>query len=376
MSDNGPHNQPPQNPYGGGEYGEGQPPYGPPPGSDPSGGQPPVQGGPGGMPGQPGYGTGAQPGYGTGGQPAHGPGGQPGYGPQQGQPMYGGGQPPYPGGPVGPGGPGAPMGPGGPGQPPQPPQGGGGGSKASLWVVLGGGAVIIVLVVAVIVTLINNNSGGGTPTEEQEPTTEAADDTTDEPDTDDGPDGGGTAAGDPPYSVPTEPCDAITGDVETDFLLVEEGYKSVQDNTSRCTSSMADVPEGNDADGYGTFSVAYSLPFSNEESDAEATVEFERAVEDATGQTEHTLFLDEVMEEGEVDLGDEAYFVVNGYDFADTDIPVATLVVRTANLNIRIEYQIHGPYDSEPELNDFTVPDDIEEIMVAAGEDALAQVGS
>ncbi|WP_017612870.1 hypothetical protein [Nocardiopsis salina] len=176
--------------------------------------------------------------------------------------------------------------------------------------------------------------------------------------------------------MPSEPCDALTADVETDFLLTEEGHKSVQDNTSRCVSSMADAPEGNDADGYGSFSVAYSLPYGNEESDAEAAVEYERAIEDATGAAEHTLFLDEVMEEGEVDLGDEAYFVVNGYDFADKDIPVATLAVRSANLNIRIEYQIHGPYDDEPELEDFAVPDDIEDIMVAAGEDALAQVGN
>ncbi|WP_026126631.1 hypothetical protein [Nocardiopsis xinjiangensis] len=356
MSDNGPHNQPPQNPYGGGE---GQPPYGPPPGGDPSGGQPPMPPGqPGGMPGQPGYGAGAPPGYGTGGQPGYGPQGPPG------QPMYGGGQPPY----------------GGPGGPVPPPQNGGGkgGSKASLWVVLGGGAVIIVLVVAVIVTLINNSGGDEVATE---PTEEASESTTDPDQADDTggeeePEGTTNASGEAPYSVPTEPCEALTGDVESNFLLVDEGNKSVQDNTSTCSSSMADPPEGNDSDAYGSFDISYSVPYSNNESDAEASVEYERGVEEVTGQSDYGLYLDEVMEETEVDLGDEAYFVVNGYDFAGEDIPVATLLVRTANLNIRLEYQLHGAYDQETELEDFTMPEDVQDLMVAAGEDALAQVGS
>lgn len=349
MSDNGPHNQPPQNPYGGGEYGEGQPPYGPPPGGDPSGGQPPMPPGqPGGMPGQPGYGTGGQPGYAP-----------------QGQPMYGGGQPPYLGGPGGP-------------VPPPPSGGGKGGSKASLWVVLGGGAVIIVLVVAVIVTLINNNGGGEVSAEpSDEPTESTADsDQADDTDEDDEPEGTTNASGEAPYSVPSEPCEALTSDVESDFLLSEEGYKSVQDNTSTCSSSLADPPEGNDSETYGTFDLTYSVPYSNNESEAEASVEYERAVEEITGQSDYGLYLDEVTEETEVDLGDEAYFVVNGYDFVGDEIPEATLLVRTANLNIRIEYQLHGDYDQEAELDDFTMPDDVQDLMVAAGEDALAQVGN
>src|SRR5699024_7764203 len=72
MSEQGPYNQPPQHPYGGGEYGEGLPPYGRPQGGDPHSGPP-------GTPNPPHYGTGGQPGYGP---------------PGPGQPMYGGGQPP------------------------------------------------------------------------------------------------------------------------------------------------------------------------------------------------------------------------------------------------------------------------------------------
>ncbi|GHD14984.1 hypothetical protein [Nocardiopsis kunsanensis] len=354
MSDNGPHNQPPQNPYGGGEYGEGQPPYGPPPGGDPSGGHPPMPPGPhGGMPGQPGYGTG----------------GQPGYGPQGpvGQPMYGGGQPPY----------------GGPGGPVPPPQNGGGkgGSKASLWVVLGGGAVIIVLVVAVIVTLINKNGTGevsAEPSEESaESTTESdqADDTGGDEE-DEGTEGTTEASGEAPYSVPTEPCEAFTSDVESNFLLTDEGNKSVQDNTSSCSSRMSDPPEGNDSESYGALELTYSVPYSNSESEAEAAVEYERGVEEVLGQSDYSLYLDEVTEESEVDLGDESYFVVNGYDFAGEDIPVATLLVRTANLNLRLEYQLHSAYDQDAELDDYTMPEDVQDMMVAAGEDALAQVGS
>lgn len=356
MSDNGPHNQPPQNPYGGGE---GQPPYGPPPGGDPSGGQPPIPPGqPSGMPGQPGYGTGGQPGYAPYGQPMHG----------GGQPPYGGGQPPYGGGPGGP-------------IPPPPQSGGGkGGSKASLWVVLGGGAVIIVLVVAVIVTLINNN-GGSSSEASADPSDEPAESTTgseqtNEADGDDEPEGTTNASGEAPYSVPAEPCQALSDDVESNFLLTEEGYKSVQDNTSSCTSDLADPPEDNDSEAYGSFDLSYSVPYGNNESEAEASVEYERAVEEVTGQSDYGLYLDEVMEETEIDLGDEAYFVVNGYDFVGDEIPEATLLVRTANLNIRIEYQLHGAFDQEVELDDLTMPDDIQDLMVAAGEDALAQVGN
>jgi len=139
---------------------------------------------------------------------------------------------------------------------------------------------------------------------------------------------------------------------------------------------MADPPEGNDSEMYGSFDLTYSVPYSNNESEAEAAVEYERGVEEILGQSDYGLYLDEVTEETEVDLGDEAYFVVNGYDFAGEDIPVATLLVRTANLNISLEYQLHGAYDQETELDDFTMPDDVQDMMVAAGEDALAQVGN
>jgi hypothetical protein len=352
MSENGPYNQPPQNPYGGGDNSGGQPPYGPPHGApygDPNtGGQPP-HGGPYGDPN-----TGGQPPYG-------GPAGFP--GPQE-QQMYAGGQPPYGGGPGGPGGPGYPP-------PPQQPQGGG---KAGLWVVIGGGAVIIVLVIAVVVMLVTNGGGQQTVAPEPSPSTEATTggDETAEPAPDAAP------AGEPPYSVPSEPCEAFTDQVVSDFLLQDQGDKYVQNNNSYCQSLDGAATEGNPAESYAMFEISYQVPYSAADSVEAATNDFQSGVQELRGEGDYNTFYDSanVEEDKEVDLGDEAHYVLTKYDFLGEDIPEATLLIRTANLNVRVQYQMHPPFTQDASAEDLTMPDNVEEIMLNAGAEALALVGS
>ncbi|RKS09939.1 hypothetical protein DFP74_5684 [Nocardiopsis sp. Huas11] len=339
MSENGPYNQPPQNPYGGGEPGPGQPPYGQPQGGMPFGGDP---------------NTGGQPGYG-------------GYAGGQDQGMYAGGQPPY-GGPGGPGGPGYPP-------PPQQPQGGGG-SKAGLWVVIGGGAIIIVLVIAVLVMLVTNGNDGGT--EVADPQVEASTGETggeEAPEGDDTPETDAEPNGEPPYEVPTEPCEAFTEQVQSDFLLTEGGTKSVQDNTSSCSSLLADPPEGNPADGYASFDISYQVPYSAADSVEAATDDFETALRDVTGQADYTNYIADGLDENkEIDLGDQAQYVTTVYDYVGTEVPQAVVLIRTANLNVRIEYQVNPPFSDEDA--EVTLPDNVEDIMMGAANEALALVGT
>lgn len=341
MSEHGPYNQPPPNPYGGGDNSGGQPPYGQPHGA-PYGDQS----------------TGGQPGYG-------GPAGFPGPPDQH---MYAGGQPPYGGGPGGPGGPGYP-------QPPQQPQGGG--SKVGLWVVVGGGAVIIVLVIAVLVMLVTN--GNDTPAaapedEASQSTGEVSGEETDEPAP--GPDA--VPAGEPPYSVPAEPCNAFTDQVISDFLIQDGGNKSVRDETSYCDSLDGAAPEGNAPEGYAAFEVVYNTPYSAADSVEAAKSDFQDAVQEVTGENQYSTMYDSgnVEESKEIDLGDEAHLVITKYDFLGDDIPQAVLLTRTANLNIRIEYQLHPSFSGNDTAEDLVLPDNIEEIMLNAGADALAVVGT
>ncbi|MFD3684731.1 DUF3558 domain-containing protein [Nocardiopsis sp. NPDC058631] len=334
MSENGPYNQPPQNPYGGGDNSGGQPPYGAP-----------------NTGGQPGYGAPTGPGQGF---------------PGQDQQMYGGGQPPYGGGPGYP-------------QPQQPPQPQGGG-KAGLWVVIGGGAIIIVLVIAVVVMLVTNGNngttvatpGGGEPSASAEETAGGDDEPAPEPDTDAAP------AGEPPYSVPTEPCDAFTEQVTSDFLITDGGNKSVRDENSYCDTLDATPPEGNASDGYASFEVVYQTPYSAADSVEAATTQFQDTVEQITGESEYsTLYdADDVEESKEVELGDEAHFILTKYDFVGDLIPQAVLLVRTSNMTVQITYQLHPSFTGEDSAEDLVLPDNVEELMLNAGADALAVVGT
>ncbi|MFW6638918.1 DUF3558 domain-containing protein [Nocardiopsis algeriensis] len=341
MSENGPYNQPPHNPYGGGDGTGGQPPYGPPPGGGPYGGDP---------------GTGGQPGYGA----PMGPGAPGGPYPGHEQQMYAGGQPGY-------GQPGAYP-------PPQQPKNG---SKAGLWFVIAGSVVIVVLVIAVIFMLATNGNRGGdvavgdpTPSTPAEETTEPGGDETEAP-----AGGGTTPSGEPPYAVPTEPCDAFTEQVRADFHIEDEPSKSVQNETSYCELIMTGAPEGNPDGAYGSFSIEYSVPYSAADSVDAASSDYHDELSYVRGEGSYTLyFADGLKDDKEVDLGDEAQYITTEYDFVGSRIPVSVLLIRTANLNILIEYQLHEGYEGG-EAEDLKLPDNTEEIMLGAGETALSIVG-
>ncbi|GAA1085691.1 DUF3558 domain-containing protein [Nocardiopsis metallicus] len=344
MSENGPYNQPPQNPYGGGDGTGGQPPYGQP------------QGGPYGDPG-----TGGQPGYGQAPYP-----GGPGV-PGQDQGMYAGGQPPYGAGPAGPGG-----------YPPaQPPQGGG--SKAGLWVVIGGGAVIIVLVIAVVVMLVTNGNRGegeqvavgpgdaseaaGDPEEEPESTEE-------EPEEE--PANTGGDLGDPPHGLPTEPCDVFTETTQSDFHLSGEGRKNVSDNRASCTgsSSRGGVPDNADST-TGYLDVTFKLPFSATDSPEAASTDIEYTLENLRGDGYSDRYsADDVEEDKEIDgLGSEAYFISTTMnDSLGNSFPEAMLVIRQDNLIIEINYELSNYTDDSV---DFVMPDNVEESMLDVANEAL-----
>ncbi|WP_306367060.1 DUF3558 domain-containing protein [Nocardiopsis sp. CC223A] len=327
MSENGPYNQPPQNPYGGDGSG-GQPPYGPPPGGpygDPHTG------------GQPGY---APQGAYTGGQPAYGPPGG------------------YP--------------------PPQQPKSGG---KAALWVVIGGGAVIVVLVVALIIMLATNRGEpeGGTVASPPENSAEANDPGTDEPEEPvEEPEGGGGAAGEPPYALPIEPCEALTDRVAEGLLMGQDGSKSNSDNRSSCSDISGAAPEGNPDTMFGTYDVTYQTPYAGSDSIEGAKDEFEDAVADIRGQSSYSLYDSEHLDQDkEVALGDEAVFVTTKYDFLGQNVPRAAVLIRSGNVNIEVTYTMSPSFDaSDEDVAKFTLPDDIEATMTMAGEDALALLAS
>lgn len=335
MSEHGPYNQPPQNPYGGGDGTGGQPPYGP--------------------------GTGGQPGYGQGPYP-----GNPG---QQEHGMYSGGQPPY-GGPGGPGGPGMPGG----YPPPQPPQNGGGG-KAGLWVVIGGGAIIVVLVIAVIIMLVTRGNSGEEIATGPDETTQATEET-DEPaeETDEPQSGGGDGpSGEPPYALPIEPCEAFTEQVTDDFLLDSNPNKNVSDSRASC-STIGDPPEGNDSDAYGSLRLNYSVPYSGSDSIEGATNDFEYNLEYYTGAKSEDYYPPDSIEVNEaVDgLGDQAQLIVTEYNYLDDLVPVAIILVRVGNMNIELTYQIN----TLGEPDDLVMDEDIEAKLTTAAEDAVAVIGN
>ncbi|WP_431873023.1 DUF3558 domain-containing protein [Nocardiopsis eucommiae] len=342
MSENGPYNQPPQNPYGGGDGTGGQPPYGPP------------QGNP--------YGDAA-----TGGQPGYGQGPYPGApGPDQG--MYAGGQPPY--GP-GPGGPVGPVGPGGypPAQPPQ----GGGGSKAGLWVVIGGGVVIVVLVIAVVVMLVTNGNDGGEIASGPDESSEVVEEepAEEEPVEEETPASNG-ALGDPPHALPTEPCEAFTDQVQTDFVLRDSGSKYVSDNTSSC-SNLGDLPDSSPTEGFGSLEVGFKLPYSASDSPEAASEDIEYTLERVRGGAESDRYdADDVEVDEELEIGSEAYLVITKTDLLGDKLPEASLLLRQDNLIISVTYYLDT---TSGDHEDLALPDNTQDIMVNAANEALAIVG-
>ncbi|MEU3016097.1 DUF3558 domain-containing protein [Nocardiopsis sp. NPDC007018] len=337
MSENGPYNQPPQNPYGGDGTG-GQPPYGQP------------QGAP--------YGDAA-----TGGQPGYGQGPYPGA-PGQDQGMYAGGQPPYGPGPGGPGGP--------PGYPPvPPPQQGGGGSKAGLWVVMGGGVVIVILVIAVVVMLVTNGSGDGGEEIAAGPdeTSEApeAEPVEEEP-AEEEPVAGG-ALGDPPHALPTEPCESFTEQIQTDFDLRDSGRKYVSDNSSSC-SGLGELPDNNSGDGFGSLEIAYKLPYSASDSPEAASEDLNYTLERIRGEHDSDRYeADDVEVDEELDLGSESYLLVTRSERLGDRLPEATVLLRQDNVVITVTYYLDTTRGGREDLE---LSDDVQEIMLNAGNEALA----
>jgi hypothetical protein len=339
MSENGPYNQPPQNPYGGGDGTGGQPPYGQP------------QGGPYGDPG-----TGGQPGYGQAPYPGH-----PGPGvPGQDQGMYAGGQPPY-----GPGPGGYP--------PPQPPQGGG--SKAGLWVVIGGGVVIVVLVIAVVVMLVTNGNRGEEVATGPDETSEV---TEEEPQEEvveeDAPDGGGGTLGEPPHALPTEPCEAFTEQVQADFLLRDTGNKYVSDSSASC-SNTADAPGSDDDSAFGSLDMTFKIPYGASDSPEAAADTLEQTLERLLGGGGSERYdADDIEENKEIaDLGDEAHFVLTKAEMLDEKLPEAKLLIRQDNLVIELTYYVDT---LRGEAEDLDLPDNTEEIMVNAANEAIGVIGN
>ncbi|MFL1382436.1 DUF3558 domain-containing protein, partial [Nocardiopsis protaetiae] len=275
MSENGPYNQPPQNPYGGDGTG-GQPPYGPP-------------GGPYGDPhtgGQPGY---APQGAYTGGQPAYGPPGG------------------YP--------------------PPQPPKSGG---KAALWVVIGGGAVIVVLVVALIIMLATNrNDPGGNVADPPQVSPEASEPASEPEEPVEEPAGGGGPAGEPPYTLPIEPCEALTDRVAEGLLMAQDGSKSTSDNRSSCSDISGAAPAGNPDTMFGTYDVEYSTPYAGSDSIEGAKSDFQDALSNARGQGSYSLYDSEHLDvDKEIALGDEAVYITTKYDWLGQPVPTAIVFIR------------------------------------------------
>ncbi|WP_262391546.1 hypothetical protein [Nocardiopsis sp. CNR-923] len=231
-----------------------------------------------------------------------------------------------------------------------------------------GGVVIVGLVIAVLVTLVTD--GSSTPP--------AADDTTasaEDTGATDAPHGSVPVApaAEPPYPVPAEPCDAFTTRVTSDFLLTEAPEKSVQDTTARCSSTLAEAPEGNGPEDYASLRLTYSAADTADG----ATADFEAAGDDVTGATEYSLYVAEGVEDDrEADLGDQARFVVTRYDYVGDQVPQAVLLVRSANLNIRIEYQVMPSLLSDGGTEDLVLPDHTQEMMLNAGAEALALVGA
>ena len=164
----------------------------------------------------------------------------------------------------------------------------------------------------------------------------------------------------------------------SDFLIQDGGSKSVRDETSYCDTLDGAPPEGNDPGGYAAFEIEYSTPYSAADSVEAAKSDYQGRVDEVNGKGQYNTFYDSdnVEESKDVDLGDEAHYVLTKYDFLGDDIPQAVLLIRTANLNIRIEYQLHPSFSGDDTAEDLVMPDNIEEIMLNAGAEALAVVGT
>lgn len=342
MSDNGPYTQPPQYPGGEGNNSGGQPPYGGygDPNAAPQypGGYNPASGG------QPGFGP--QGPYGPGPQQGPGPGFQQPHDQQMFQGGGGGGQPPYGGGT--------------PGYPPPKK------SSAGLWIVIGGGAVILVLVVAVVVMLLRN---GGT-----EPTTDptgAPEETKEQADPAEGEDEGGEAApkGEAPFALPEDACKMMTESQAGEYGASDEGSKNLSDSRSSCSWTL----EGEDR-GYGSLSVTYQTPYAGSDSIEGAKSDYKDSVETAL-DTDNSYTKIKILNEEEVDLGNEAKMVFSEQKGGVSTQSVTELLIRQDNINISVKYSMSGDVMEENAPAPLKYSD-VEELVPGMGKLAVDHVGA
>ncbi|MDA8372316.1 MAG: DUF3558 domain-containing protein [Nocardiopsaceae bacterium] len=363
MSDNGPYTQPPQFPQDGeGNSGGQQPPYGG------SYGQPgPEQGGP--HPGQqyasgpyqqPPYGdpgTGGQPGYpqGYGTGPQHGA-GTPQFQQPHEQQMFAGGQPPY-----GPGGAGGPVGGGYP--PPKK-------SSAGLWIVIAGGGVIIVLVIAVLVMLLRptgDDAQAGSPPEDT--SSSPAEEKDSEKEAEEGEEGNEGPKGEPPYALPEDPCSSLPESKLEEYRL-SDGSKSLSDYSSTCRWSV----EGEN-DQFGTFSIAYATPYSGSDSIEGAKDDFQSAVDYATDE-DNEITPTEVLEEEDINLGEEAKLVFTTQETIGTNYSVATLLIREGNINVEVYLSMSPGLSADENTPAPLEYSDVEGMMNDLGQQSLNMIGN
>ncbi|RCV50233.1 DUF3558 family protein [Marinitenerispora sediminis] len=356
MSDNGPYTQPPQYPQGGEGNPGGQPsPYGggygqPGPGQGaPGAGQPQYPSGPYQNPYGAESGTGGQAPYQTpyGGQPAAG-------GPQfqapQEQQMFQGGQPPY-----GPGGPGPDMS----GYPAAAPRK----SNAGLWIVIAGGGVILVLVIAVVVMLLR---GGGEPAPPAAGT-DGGQGATDQSQGSGQEEGTTSVNGEPPYTLPEDPCTALTEETVNEIGLTDPS-QSTDSSRAYCSWSV----EGED-NSYGTLTVTYEYPYGGSDSVESAQELFQSNIE--YNSDEESEFTDlEVHENQELNLGDESRLIFATDKTVGSEYSVGTLLIRDANINVTVQYRM------SPDLLEENAPaplefSDVEQLLPDLGKQSLNIVG-
>lgn len=342
MSDNGPHMQPPQYPYGGESGGQPAGPYGGGPHGPPGAGHGPPGGGQ--------YPLGP---YGTG--PQYPP-------PEQG--MHQGGAPPY--GPPGPG-----MHPG-PGDYPPPKK-----SNLGLWIVLGGGVVIVILIGLVITMLVRGSSGGeqvaapdGEETEEAATEEEDADEQTDdggetdEEDTADAPD---TEVGEPPHALPEDACAGLTDDSLADLDASESRTQS-DDNRASCTFDTH-----GEVDIDGEMTLTYSVPFVDSNSADEAASDFDYQLDAAMDESSDIIGYT-VLEDEELDLGDQAHIVFREVDNVWMSNE-AIVLIQQDNMLVEVDWVLDPDDildDDAPAPADYA---DVEDYLPDLGAEALDNMG-
>ncbi len=275
--------------------------------------------------------------------------------------MYQGGGPP----PYGPGGPA-----GAPGYPQRSSK-----SSAGTWIVIGGGAVIVILVIAVVVVVLQQNSGddggaqaGGNGQEEQSGGSGESQSGGSEESGDSEGSGDSQAQGEPPYELPEEACEVIPESTAEGYNM-DDGSKNLSENSSTCNWSV-----DGEGDAYGSVGLSYDVPYSGSDSVEGAEEDFETNVDYATDESGDVVERT-VDQEEEIDLGDEATLVFGTEKTLDTNDSVATMLIRSENMNIEVRYMMSPGLDAGEDDPPPLEYSDVEDMMYDLGEQAVSEVG-